>query len=511
MKKIYVPFVLLIGAVQMQAQEFNPNDALRISTQQVNGTARFNALNGAFGALGGDISALQINPAGSALFNYNHFSITGNMQIQKNKSVFNGSSSAANENKIDLPSFGAVFVIDSKNQDQALKKVTIGLGYHSNARFNDRTFTKGISNESVTNYFLDHANHGFNGGSVPLDYVQTQGNETIGDLYDYLNGIQNGFSAQQAMLAYQGYLLNENSSQNGYVLNGSGNSFYQENETLTTGFNNQLTGNVAFDINKRLYLGANLNVHFIDYLTSSAIYEENRSTVTEGYKELLFQNHTYTYGSGFSFNVGGIFKATEELRIGASYQSPTWMRLQDEFSQSLQTHVIQNGASKTYNIDPQIVTLYNKYSVKNPGAFTGSLAYVFGGNGLLSFDYTRKDYSTMEYSADGADYSLVNDYYKTRLQATNEFRVGGEYRISQVSLRAGFRHADSPYKNKDILGDLTSYSAGIGYSFGASRLDLGYLFWNQDSQQNIISSGTSGTGNIKSNNHNISISYSASF
>ncbi|HUH25701.1 MAG TPA: outer membrane protein transport protein, partial [Flavobacterium sp.] len=451
------------------------------------------------------------NPAGSALFNYNHFSLTGNVQIQKNTSIFSNNKSTAKETELALPNFGAVFVIDSKNQEQALKKVTVGLGYHTNARFNDRYFSSGVSNQSVTNYFLDHANNGFNGGRVPLDHVETQGNETIGDLYDILNGVQNGFSAQQAMLAYQGFLINENAAKDGYVLNGSGTNFYQENETYSTGFNNQLTGNIGFDFNKKLYLGANLNVHFVDYLTTSAIYEENLGATT-GYQKLLFNNQTYTYGSGFSFNVGGIYKATEDLRIGASYQSPTWMNLQDEFSQSLQTNVIESGKTELLNIDPNLVTLYNKYRIQNPGSFTGSLAYVFGSKGLLSFDYTRKDYSSLEYSAkDGSNFDSVNSYYKNNLQATNEFRIGGEYRLNQVSLRAGFRHADSPYKNKDILGDLTSYSGGIGYSFGAARLDLGYMFWQQDSQQNMISSGTSNVANIQSNNHNITLTYSASF
>lgn len=509
MKKIYLPLLAIFSLVQAQAQEFNPADAVKISSQQVNGTARFNAMGGAFGALGGDISALQINPAGSALYNYNNFSFTGNLQIQNNKSIFEGTKATAKENDVNLSNFGAIFVVDSKNQDQALKKVTIGIGYHTNARFNDRYFSNGVSNQSVTNYFLDHANYGYNGGRVPLDYVQTREGESITDLYDYLNSIQNGFSAQQAMLAYQGYLIND--TNNGYVLNGSGNSFYQENETYVSGFNNQLTGNVGLDINKKLYLGANLNVHFIDYLTSSAIYEQNQSPVTDGYRELLFTNHTYTYGSGFSFNVGGIFKATEEFRIGASYQSPTWMSLQDEFSQSLQTNIIQDNELNFYNIDPAITTLYNKYNIKNPGAFSGSLAYVFGSKGLLSFDYTRKDYSTIEYKADGADYSLVNNYYKNNLQATNEFRIGGEYRLNQVSLRAGYRFASSPYRNKDLMDDLTSYSTGIGYSFGASRLDLGYQFWQQDSQQNMISSGTNNVANIQSKNHNISLTYSASF
>ncbi len=509
MKKIYLPLLAVCGFLQTQAQEFNPADAVRMGSQQVNGSARFNALNGAFGALGGDVSALQINPAGSALFNYNNFSFTGNVQIQKNNSLFNGNESTGKESDLNLSNFGAVFVIDSKNQDQALKKVTIGLGYHTNNRFNDRYFSSGISNQSVTNYFLDHANFGNNGSSIPVDYVQTREGESITDLYDYLNTVQNGFSAQQAMLAYQGYLINDNGTN--YSLNGAGSSFYQENETYVTGFNNQLTGNVGFDINKKVYLGANLNVHFIDYMTSTAIYEENRSAVTEGYQELLFTNHTYTYGSGFSFNLGGIVKATEELRIGASYQSPTWMSLQDEFSQSLQTNILQNGVNEIYNIDPNLVTLYNKYSIKNPGTFTGSIAYVFGSKGLLSVDYTRKDYSTTEYRANGADYSLVNNYYKNAMQATNEFRIGGEYRIDRVSLRAGYRFADSPYKNKQTIGDLTSYSGGLGYSFGASRIDLGYQFWQQDLQQNIISSGTNGVADIQSKNHNISLTYTASF
>ncbi|KAA5535898.1 OmpP1/FadL family transporter [Paenimyroides baculatum] len=509
MKKIYLPLLAVCGFLQTQAQEFNPADAIRIGTQQVNGSARFNAMGGAFGALGGDVSALQINPAGSALFNYNNFSFTGNVQIQKNNSLFNGSSSTAKESDLNLSNFGAVFVIDSKNQDQALKKVTIGLSYNSNARFNDRYFSSGMSNQSVTNYFLDHANFGNNGGSIPLDYVQTREGESITELYDFLNTVQNGFSAQQAMLAYQGYLINDNGTN--YSLNGAGSSFYQENETYITGFNNQLTGNVGFDINKKLYLGANLNVHFVDYLTSSAIYEENRSAITDGYQKLLFNNQTYTYGSGFSFNVGGIFKATEELRIGASYQSPTWMSLQDEFSQSLQTNILESGVVQNYNINPNLVTLYNKYSVKNPGSISGSLAYVFGTKGLLSVDYIRKDYSTTEYSASGANYNSTNKYYQDMMKATNEFRVGGEYRIDRVSLRAGYRFADSPYKNKQTISDLTSYSGGLGYSFGASRIDLGYQFWQQDSQQNMISSGTNGVADIQSKNHNISLTYTASF
>ena len=62
MKKIFLPVLTFCALLQTQAQEFNPTDAIRIGTQQINGSARYNALNGAFGALGGDVSALQSNP-----------------------------------------------------------------------------------------------------------------------------------------------------------------------------------------------------------------------------------------------------------------------------------------------------------------------------------------------------------------------------------------------------------------------------------------------------------------
>ena len=51
-------------------------DALRYSQNNLTGTARFQAMSGAFGALGGDFSSLNINPAGSAIFLNNQVGFT---------------------------------------------------------------------------------------------------------------------------------------------------------------------------------------------------------------------------------------------------------------------------------------------------------------------------------------------------------------------------------------------------------------------------------------------------
>jgi long-subunit fatty acid transport protein len=47
---------------------------------------------------------------------------------------------------------------------------------------------------------------------------------------------------------------------------------------------------------------------------------------------LRFDNDLYTYGTGFSFQVGAIAKVTNEMRVGLAYESSTWYNLSDEFS-----------------------------------------------------------------------------------------------------------------------------------------------------------------------------------
>ena len=64
----------LISTSLILAQDIT--DAVRYSMDEIQGTARFRAMSGAFGALGGDMSSVNINPAGSAIFNNSHASLT---------------------------------------------------------------------------------------------------------------------------------------------------------------------------------------------------------------------------------------------------------------------------------------------------------------------------------------------------------------------------------------------------------------------------------------------------
>jgi long-subunit fatty acid transport protein len=91
------------------------------------------------------------------------------------------------------------------------------------------------------------------------------------------------------------------------------------------------------------------------------------------------------------------------------------------------------------------------------------------------------------------------------LDKTSEVRVGAEYKIEQLSLRAGYRYEQSPYKNKTTVGDLTGYSGGLGYNFGSTKVDLSYSTAKRNSQQGFFSQGFTDGAKINTMNNNVSL------
>ena len=509
MKKYIIFAGALLLAPQLWSQELEPSEAIRFGSNQLNGSARYNAMSGSLGAIGGDPSAIQDNAAGSALFNYNNISFGANINSRNNSALYLNSKTDENKTTFDFSHFSAVFVIDGKEESK-IKNYNIGLLINNQTTYDNSYRIQGINNQSIGNYFLQHANYGNNGSPVPLDLVQTRQNESIGDLYDYLNSVPNGFPAQQAMLGYQGYIINDEAN-GSYSSNVAPGTYYQDALVNTMGFNSKLTGNFAMNIDNKYYIGANLNVSFLDYNKSMSVFEENTASVTDGVGTILFDNNIYTYGSGFSFNIGGIAKVNENIRVGLNYESPTWYGLNDETQQRLQTYHYTNGTRNYSDVNQNLITLFDKYRLKTPATFGGSLAYVFGKSGFINIDYKIKDYSTTKYSNDTSSFTELNNYYNNNLQASSEIRIGGEYRINQVSLRAGYRYVQSPYKETDIIGDVNAVSGGIGYSFGVARLDFGYSFTHQPFSASVISSGINDYANVKTKHNNFSLTYSFSF
>lgn len=494
MKK-YIYF-LLAGLTFSFAQSQDITDALRYSQDNLNGTARFRAMGGAFGALGGDLSAININPAGSAVFSNNQMALTLSNYSTKNNSNYFGTNASENNNSIDLNQAGGVFVFKDRNPNSNWKKFSLAVNYENTNNFDNSVFSAGTNpTNSIANYFLSYAN------GVPLSDLE--------DLnYEDLN---NG--GQQAFLAYQGYVINpvtNNENNTLYTSNvAAGGDYYQENSIVSTGFNGKLSFNAATQYKDKLYLGINLNSHFTDYTQSSSFYEDNSNPLglNDEVTSLRFDNDLYTYGTGFSFQVGAIAKVSDEIRLGLAYESSTWYKLNDELTQKLVTvRSNSSGSLPPDDVDPQVTNVYEPYKLQTPSKLTGSFAYVFGKTGLISIDYAIKDYSSTLFKPENDSYYRdVNSYMNSVLNKTGELRIGAEYKIKEWSLRAGFRNEQSPYKNKTTVGDLKGYSGGLGYNFGSTKVDLSYSTAQRDSQQGFFNQGFTDGARINSMKNNVSL------
>ncbi|MBP9793593.1 MAG: outer membrane protein transport protein [Flavobacterium sp.] len=500
MKKYISILTLVAGFHIIQAQEIT--DALRFSQNDMTGTARFRAMSGAFGALGGDLAAININPASSSIFANNQIGGTLNISSLSTETNFFGTRTSGKNTEVDISQLGAVFVFNNRSEKSHWNKFAIGVNYENLNNFNSNLFYSGSNNNSIGNYFTSYAN-GIKQG-VFNDYY-----------YDELT-----YNEQQAYLGYWAYIINPIPLSSDPLNPGNpnitqyesavapGGNYYQQNDIINSGYNGKLSFNASAQYKEKLSIGLNINTHFTDYTRSSRFFETNNNNTsgsTDYVHTVYFNNDLHTFGNGFSFQVGGIYKITNLIRLGASYESPTWLTLEDELTQSVRaiTGNPTDGDLPPEVVNPNITIIY-PYKLQTPDKWTLSGALVFGKEGMISFDYSTKNYGNMQYKSSNND-SAINTQLSTVFTNSNEYRIGFEKKLNQWSLRGGYRFEESPYKDKNRMGDLTGFSGGFGYNFGMTKLDFAYSTAKRSYADQMFSQGLTNKAFIDSKNNNITV------
>ena len=346
-----------------------------------------------------------------------------------------------------------------------------------------------------------------------LRFANSRSGNIAGNYYENLD-----FIDQQALLGYESYMIDYDAVGDSYYTNvPNGGNYYHKNTIEAKGYNGKFTANFSGAYKDKLYLGMNMNFHFTDYVRTSSLYESNLNPFyTTGFSidTARFNNEVYTYGSGFALNFGAIYKATDNVRVGLAYETPTWYRLNDELTQSISSNYYDAATTFTTEayINPNVVNVYPTYKIQTPSKLTASGTVLFGKKGLLSVDYISKNYSKTKFKPSSENiYSSLNTQIKNELENTYELRVGGEYKIKQWSLRGGYRFEQSPYKVDLAFGDLFSYSGGLGYNFGESKLDISYTNEHRNRTEALLTSGLNDTARIKNNNNNVTLTYVVNF
>lgn len=405
-------FLVALGASYITyAQTLSYNDlGVLFTKENIDGTARFNAMSGAFGALGGDLSAIESNPAGAAVFLKSEFAFSLDFNGIDTKATYYGETTHSSSSNVKFAQAGGVFVFN-------------------------------------TNYAAN--NNGWGRVAIAFDYSTAN---------EYEN-----FWFAQGNSNYPTWIDDPNIENKQYLFS---NGQYFQNST--DGRTNKYTFTAATQYQDKIFLGASLISYDADYYQYSVLEEDNESLNGDYLLASMYQD-LYTYGNGFSFNLGIIGKPTKNLRLGLAYQSPVWYNMGETFLE-YDTEVYYSNVDEYYNDDSGYSNYY--YKLRTPSKFTGSFAYIFDKHGLISVDYIYKNFSNIELS-DG-NWNQENQAFQNELNGVNEVRFGTEWRIKKVSIRGGYHFDQSPYKNAISSDDKDGFSLGLGYNFGMAKLDIAY-------------------------------------
>ena len=409
---------MLCVAYISNAQTLSYNDiGALFSKETINGTARYNAMSGAFGALGGDLSSIETNPAGAAVFLKSEFSVSLNIRNTETASNFYGTNELIENDYSNLSQAGGVFVFNTR-QNSNWSNVALAFNY------------------SIANDFEGLWLASGNSGYAPIT-----------DLYD------------SDPIIY-------------------GNSDGQYFENYTDGRNNKYSFTIASQYNDNLYVGASINTYDLEYYQSALIEEYNNDGNGNTFDVSQVQE-LLTYGDGYSFNIGFISKPNDNVRLGLAYQSPVWYTLSEE-SVKYDVAIFENDMN---TIEDFSGTNGFDYELRTPSKLTGSFAYIFDKQGLISLDYIYKNYSNIEINSPG--FSDENATFNTDLESVGQLRIGTEWRFDNLSVRGGYHVEKSPYKNALDSDNLEGFSLGAGYKFRGGKFDVSYQKSSNTSSYNF--------------------------
>lgn len=126
-KRLTLFLLLPVVLISYWSTAQNVNDVNQFLNTSLNGTARFNGMAGAFGALGGDITAISTNPAGSSVFLHSEFGGTLSFANNALKANYFGTSNTSENRDLNLEQAGIVFVFNNTDPEGAWTRVSTAI------------------------------------------------------------------------------------------------------------------------------------------------------------------------------------------------------------------------------------------------------------------------------------------------------------------------------------------------------------------------------------------------
>lgn len=538
MKKHLIALGSLL-ALPLFAQAQSAIGGYRFSQPDMKGTARFMGMGGAFGALGGDLSAIAVNPAGVGVYRRNEVSFSLNLDLQHSTTETQGFKNSQNNTKFLFQNAGGVASWNLANA--VMPNINFAFTYNKAASFNSR-YSGAVPKlyNSLTNYIAGICN----------SEGVTVGDVRSTDSFDPYNPNDGGYEAPWiSILGYDSYFITPTGDEDQpqwigqWGDNTSGSGVF---DVITSGAVNEYNLAIGGNFVNKVFWGIDFGIVDMDYAMTSVWGEQLQNAVVDNPDGLpnssaawTMQNRYTASGTGFNVKLGLIYRPLQELRVGLSFASPTWYSINESyiagtnFNYSVplpdlqQNNAVTNGGYWGNN----------SYNFRTPWKLTVSAAGVIGRKLIVSADFEWQKFNEMRFYDGGGgyyDYGYDNDYYpdwewpyyapgagmkkaspaiintdpwaatngdiESYYKSTTTLRLGAEYRVTpRFSVRAGYSYVSSPVRKeaKDgsmmvyTSGTMTNYkmdnttnyyTCGLGYNFNNFFIDAAYVHKRMNSQ-----------------------------
>jgi hypothetical protein len=475
--------LLVLIAVFLCAYSYGQNDidVLRFSQRDLTGTARGQAMGGAFGALGGDVTGIAINPAGISVYRTSEVSTTFGLNSIGIETNWQNSINKGDKLNFNFDNLSYIGYYPLGDDD--LKNINFGFSYNR-----------------LKNMNREYSANGRNMECSLSDYMVYKTNGIAHDDLFAGNAYTNQDVPWLSIIGVDGGLFNPKANTNdGYlsILN-DGEKVHPSLDVSEKGYVDSYNFILGTNFSNTLYLGMTFSLTDVYYRMDSR-YDE-RFEQGDGF---ILDNYQQTVGSGTQINFGAIWRPVDFLRLGVAYHSPTWWAMENRLRGTINSELYDgNGNRLEIAYTPE--ETFN-YRMQTPYSWVFSVACILGTKAIVSVDYELKDYKSMKLQNQGHyDFKAENDYIHLDFKMASTLRVGLEYRFtSQFSGRLGYAWMQNPYEQefKDnqvevpvlgallvqtiphytIEGDVNYFTAGIGYRFTSSfYIDAAFVYRTQE-------------------------------
>ena len=432
MKRILTLTIAMLFIAPLFGQ--GADDACLFSQNYYQGTAKAMGLGNALGAVGGDMTSVCINPAGMGLYRSNEFTTTLNLLDNYHSSTYYDSRNGGNKMRLSIPNVGYVGYNERSNY-KPLRATQFGIGLTRTDDYNMRTLARGINPTSsrIDNY---------------LAQIDGYSEDDLVDYFPY-----------DIYPAWQTYLIDLD-GQGYYTSPVPQGNIWQGQESTFKGRSEEWTFAGSANFRDRLFLGASVNVAHIKRV-GTRIFDEahpDGADPESGFNDWSYSEDLSSTGWGCNAKVGFIFHATPWMRIGGAFHSPTIYAFDETWQTETESEIGYITRKYFSQNEPY------EYTFIKPLRWVGSMAFVIGQQGMVSFDAEYTNFATARFKAnadDDYDYTPTNDQIKEKYGRTFNFRLGTEWNLGGNYLRVGAGYYGSPFGLGETSGSVKKASCGI--------------------------------------------------